>query len=185
MLDDAEADADASAYGGALGVRIGAPSATVTSNPVVQAWIGTGTTIVAGGSVTVDAESKSAASGPALTDNIVRMTNDNGTSSGDSTPAYVSACSTDARHPLLHQARPRERRLGSLRPANGGSPIGGLHADQSVCTAYNDDGSCKTTVTGTHVYNVIVVDGNDVRLGDTFTGASVYSGDSHVRRQTR
>ena len=175
-VDDAEADANASAYGGALGVRIGAPSATVTSNPVAQAWIGTGTTIVAGGSVKVDAESKSAASGPTLTDNIVRITNDGGTSSGDSTPAYVTDCSTSPdtlcfiKHGLITG--------DTVLYDPSGSPIGGLHADQTVCTAYNGDGSCHTQVTGVHVYNVIVVDGNDVRLGDTFTGASVYNGDS-------
>ncbi|HET7128249.1 MAG TPA: hypothetical protein VFJ93_04150, partial [Gaiellaceae bacterium] len=173
-LDDAEADSNASAYGGALGVRIGAPDATVTSNPVVQAWIGTGTTIVAGGSVKVDAQSKSAATGPPLTDNIVGIVNDGGTQSGDSN--YTSSCSTAPdtvcfiKHGLVSGD-------SVLYYPNGGSTIGGLHADQTVCTEFNDDGSCKTSVSGTHVYNVIVVDGNDVRLGDTFTGASVYNGD--------
>ena len=173
LIDDAEADASASAYGGSLGIRIGAPSAIATTNPVAYAWIGTGTTIVAGGSVKVDAESKSLASGPPLTDNIVGMTNNSGSSSGD-----TSNCSTDPnticfiKHGLVSGD-------SVFYYPNGGGTIGGLHADQTVCvpSSYQPNGSCTQTKTG-HVYNVIVVDGNTVRLGDTFTGASAYDGNT-------
>ncbi|HEX4526566.1 MAG TPA: hypothetical protein VH108_07475, partial [Gaiellaceae bacterium] len=165
-LENAEADASAHAYGGSLGIRIGAPDALAISEPTVQAWIGTGTTIVTGGAVKVDAESKSKL-GPKLGDNIVGMTNDSGVSSGD-----TSNCSTDpdtvcfTKHGLITGD-------SVFYYPNGGTPISGLHTDQSVCTNYNSDGSCHTSLSGGHIYNVIVIDGNTVRLGDSFSGVSI------------
>ena len=69
--NDAEADATSKAYGGALGIRIGAPDANATSTPVVHAFIGSGSTIVAGGAVTVDATSASNGNGQVFDDYLV------------------------------------------------------------------------------------------------------------------
>src|SRR5207244_3223438 len=78
LVDDAEADATAKSFSGALGITVGAPFATATSNPTVHAYIGSGTTIVAGGAVKVDAEAKTTGRLPALDDFIKGLTPDDG-----------------------------------------------------------------------------------------------------------
>ena len=74
--NNAEADATAKSYGGALGLRIGAPLANAKSQPVVNAYVGGGSTLVVGGKVTVDAQSNSNGSGDPLTDFINGLTID-------------------------------------------------------------------------------------------------------------
>ena len=62
LSNAAEADALSKSAGGG-GIDIGAPSANATSAPTVHAYLGSGSTVVAGGSVTVNAQSSSLASG--------------------------------------------------------------------------------------------------------------------------
>jgi hypothetical protein len=79
-LNDTEAGATAKSFGGALGLHVGAPDAKATSLPKVHAYIGTGTTVKAGGSVSVDAESLTNGPGTAPTPFITGMTADCGCS---------------------------------------------------------------------------------------------------------
>jgi len=61
----AEGDASAQVDGGGV-AYFGASKATVTSDPTVNAYIGTGSVVNAGGNVTISADSEALPSGPAL-----------------------------------------------------------------------------------------------------------------------
>jgi Ca2+-binding RTX toxin-like protein len=64
-----EGDATAKSYGGG-GIDVGAAYATVTTNPTVYGFIGSGSIITAGGNVTIKASARSESSGIPLTDEI-------------------------------------------------------------------------------------------------------------------
>ena len=112
--NNAEADSTAKSFGGALGLHIGAPLATGKSQPVVRAYIGSGSTIVVGGTVTVDAESNANGSGVQLTEYITGLTADGaGTSTTDNSVTFTSHGLITGDVVLYH--------------ANGGGIVTGLH----------------------------------------------------------
>ena len=100
--NDAEADATAKSYGGALGLHIGAPLSTAKSQPAVHAYISAGSTIVTGGKVTVDAEANATGNGVPLTDFITGMT-----------PGWIGH-QRDGQQRRLHLARPDHGRPGAV-----------------------------------------------------------------------
>ena len=110
LSNDAEADATSKSFGGGA-IHIGGPEANATSKPVVHAYIGGSTTIVAGGGVFVDGESQAIGNGTPLTDYITGLTPDGG-ASPDNTITFTQ-------HGLT---------TGDLvlYDANGGAVIGGL-----------------------------------------------------------
>ncbi len=83
ISSDAEADATSKSFGGGA-VHVGGPEASATSSPVVHAYIGTGSTIVAGGGVTIDAESNATASGTPPDDYIKGLSANGGPSPDNS-----------------------------------------------------------------------------------------------------
>ena len=145
VSDDAEADANAESYSGSVGIQVGEPEATATSNPVANAYIGDGTVVVTGGNVIVQAESNANKPDPNKTfgDNITAVTPDG--SSGTPTTscgfAEDSVCYTA--HGLITGSQVKY-------VVDGGTLIDGLVAN--------------------HLYTVIVVDDNTLRFGDTFSG---------------
>ena len=147
VSDDAEADANAESYSGSVGIQVGEPEATATSNPVANAYIGDGTVVVTGGNVIVQAESNANKPDPNKTfgDNITAVTPDG--SSGTPTTscgfAEDSVCYTA--HGLITGSQVKY-------VVDGGTLIDGLVAN--------------------HLYTVIVVDDNTLRFGDTFSGQS-------------
>ena len=110
---NAEADATSKSYGGG-GIHVGGPEATATSNPTVHAYIGSGSTVFAGGKVEVDGESNATGNLPHLNDDITGLTPDGGSPNPDSVTFPV--------HGLTNGDLVRYE-------SNGGGVIGGLHDD--------------------------------------------------------
>ena len=146
ILNHAEGHSRATAYGGGA-VQIGSANATATSNPTVTAYIGAGSTVNAGGNVTVDAENLSNQTGAPLTDNFNADSSDVTQSAGTIQFADHGLTTGDA---VLY--------------VDDGNLIPGLR--QSCAGA--PDGGC--------VYTVVVVDANHIQFGDTFTTGSVDAG---------
>ena len=143
--NDAEADATAKSYGGALGLHIGAPFSTAKSQAAVHAYIGGGATIVAGGKVTVDAESNANGNGIPLTDFITGFTPDDGTgtSATDNSVVFTSHSLITGDQVLYHQ--------------NGGGSIG-LHDNHVYGVIVVD----KNTLRFGATFNSAAVDADSV-----------------------
>src|SRR5207302_190677 len=143
--DDAEADATAKSFGGALGLHIGAPLATAKSQPKVHAYIGGGSTIVAGGKVTVDAEANVTGNGIQLTDFITGMTPDgSGTSATDNSATFTSHALISGDQVLYH--------------SNGGGVISGLHDNHDYGVIVVDKNNLRFGAT----FNGAAVDADSV-----------------------
>ncbi|HKT57060.1 MAG TPA: hypothetical protein VJR25_09840, partial [Microbacterium sp.] len=78
----AQAVGTAKVVGGGI-ANVGLPAADATSQPTVDAHFGPGTTIIAGGTVILDAESLADPQGAALTDDIVGLNVDGGAAPDD------------------------------------------------------------------------------------------------------
>ncbi len=138
----AEADGNAKSAGGGV-ISAGLPQANATSNPTVKAYLDGSTTIKAGGSVVVDAESNSEPSGPVPTNYLT------GDTAGSGSSPDTSSTDNSVTFPTHSLVTGDE----VLYVANGNPVIAGLQSP--------------------HLYNVIVVDRNNLRFGDTFKGATV------------
>src|SRR5262249_22072643 len=147
VSDDAEADANAESYSGSIGIQIGEPEATATSNPFVNAYIGDGTTIITGGNVIVRSESDAHQPDPNKTfgDNITAVTPNGAGGSATATCGFAANSVCYTQHGLITGSEVKY-------VVDGGVLIGGLVAN--------------------HLYTVIVVDDNTLRFGDTFSGQS-------------
>jgi Bacterial Ig-like domain/RTX calcium-binding nonapeptide repeat (4 copies) len=143
ILNHAEGHTRATAYGGGA-VQIGSANATSTSNPTVTAYIGAGSTVNAGGSVTVDAESLAAQTGTPLTDNFNADSSNVDQSTGTVEFDQSGLTTGDT---VLYVAD--GNLLPGMRQGCAGAP----------------DGGC--------IYTVVVVDANHIQFGDTFTTGSI------------
>src|SRR5262249_478651 len=131
-VNNAEADATSKSFGGALGIHVGAPLAKAFSEPSVHADIGSGTTIVAGGAVKVKAVSDTNATAAPLTDNIISMTPDDGSTVASATEDTV----TFTQHGLI---------TGDdvLYKSNCSCPISGLHDNHEYGVIVIDDNTLR------------------------------------------
>jgi len=138
------AEADGNAKAAGGGlISAGLPQANATSSPTVKAYLDGSTTIKAGGSVVVDAEANSEPSGPLPTN---YLTGDNPGSGSSPDTSNTDNSVTFPNHSLVTGDE-------VLYDRNNNPLVAGLHSP--------------------HLYNVIVVDPNNLRFGDTFTGATV------------
>ena len=142
LSNRAEADALANNSGGG-GVDVASTYAETNSLPVVRAYVGTGTTVRIGGSLTVDAQSLALpSSNIPLTDQITALV-----VHGAPPPATIATW--DSVQFVQH----------------------GLSTGDQVL--YESTGPPITGLRSGHLYSVIVLDANNLRFGVTFTGALI------------
>ena len=142
LSNRAEGDALANNSGGG-GVDVASTYAEANSQPVVRAYVGTGTTVRIGGSLTVDAQSLAVpSSNVPLTDQITALV-----VHGAPLPATIATW--DSVEFVQH----------------------GLSTGDQVL--YESTGPPITGLRSGHLYSVIVLDANNLRFGVTFTGALI------------
>jgi hypothetical protein len=141
----AQGDANSNEYGGG-GIDVASASAVVNANPTVKAYIDTGSSITAGGSVQVQANAQSTPSSSSPLNDYIQSVN---TSNGEITFTQSGLTTGDS---------------VTYNP-NGNSPIlTGNGALQEYAP-----GSTTTL----QLYNVVVVDGNTLQLGNLFDAGSI------------
>src|SRR5581483_7773419 len=142
LVDDAEADAQAKSFSGALGITVGAPYARAFSEPSVHAYIGSGTTIVAGGAVKVDAESNATGKLPPLDDYIKGLTPDDGST--------VASATEDSVTFLSHGLNTGDQ---VLYQSTCSCPISGLHDNHQYGVIVLDENTLRfgATFTGASI----------------------------------
>ena len=142
LLEHAEGHTDASAYGGGVG-QVGAANAVATTEPTVIAYAGSGSKILAGGNVTINAENLSNETGKALKDTYEANSGNVNQSNGSVEFPESGLNTGDA---VLYVA--------------GGSGLPGMRQ------------GCELAADGGCIYSVIV-NGNRIQFGEQFVTKDV------------
>lgn len=146
----AEAHATASSYGGGV-IDVGCAEATATSTPTVTAYIAAGTTITAGGNVSIQAKALGQSD------------------SGKTYDDQIQGVNTTLDQITFPEHGVQTGDLVTYLPPEGVTPIQTPSGDLGGTDPYGD----------LREYAVIVIDPNTLQLGNEFDAAAVDTGDPH------